>query len=130
MTQQEFAHFRDRLNALTSDQMRLLRNELELRLAVKPISKSVVEQLDEILEPRPAPSSDRMTQACHDLDDQSALESKRPCSDDEELQRRLVEAGLLSEIKPPITDFAPYTDRKTVPVQGESLSETVIRERR
>ena len=44
--------------------------------------------------------------------------------------RRLVEAGLLSEVKPPITDLSAYRDRKAVPIQGEPLSETVIRERR
>jgi Arc/MetJ-type ribon-helix-helix transcriptional regulator len=49
---------------------------------------------------------------------------------DQELQRRLYEAGVLSEIKPPIIDFAPYSHRQAVPIQGEPLSETVIRERR
>jgi Arc/MetJ-type ribon-helix-helix transcriptional regulator len=48
----------------------------------------------------------------------------------EELQRRLFEAGVLSEIKPPITDFTPYPNRHAVAVQGEPLSETIIRERR
>lgn len=48
----------------------------------------------------------------------------------EELQRRLLDAGLLSEIKPPITDHSAYRNRKAVPIQGEPLSETVIRERR
>lgn len=48
----------------------------------------------------------------------------------EELQRRLVDAGLLGEIKPPITDLTPYRNRKAVPIQGGPLSETVIRERR
>ena len=48
----------------------------------------------------------------------------------QELQRRLFEAGVLSEIKPPITDFTPYHNRQAVPLLGEPLSETVIRERR
>ena len=48
----------------------------------------------------------------------------------EALQRRLVESGVLSEIKPPITDLAPYRNRRAIPVQGEPLSATVIRERR
>jgi hypothetical protein len=48
----------------------------------------------------------------------------------ESLQRRLLESGLLSEIKPPITDLSAYQDRKAAPIQGEPLSETVIRERR
>ena len=49
---------------------------------------------------------------------------------DQELQRRLVEAGIISEIKPPITDLTPYQNRRAVPIQGEPISETVIRERR
>jgi Arc/MetJ-type ribon-helix-helix transcriptional regulator len=48
----------------------------------------------------------------------------------EELQRRLFDAGLLSEIKPPITDLTPYQNRQAISIQGEPLSETVIRERR
>jgi Arc/MetJ-type ribon-helix-helix transcriptional regulator len=49
---------------------------------------------------------------------------------DQELQRRLLEAGIISEIKPPITDLTPYRDRRAVPIQGEPISETAIRERR
>jgi hypothetical protein len=49
---------------------------------------------------------------------------------DQELQRRLFEAGIISEIKPPITDLTPYRDRRAVPIQGEPISETAIRERR
>lgn len=49
---------------------------------------------------------------------------------DEELQRCLLEAGLLGEIKPPIADLSPYRDRRAAPIQGEPLSETVLRERR
>lgn len=49
--------------------------------------------------------------------------------DDQALQRRLLAAGLLSEIKPPRTptgteSFVPIT------IEGEPLSETIIRERR
>jgi hypothetical protein len=64
----------------------------------------------------------------------SETEAESPANDDEsrdmELQRRMLEAGLLSELKPPIRDLTPYRNRKTVPIQGELLSETVIRERR
>ena len=45
-------------------------------------------------------------------------------------QRRLVESGVLSEEKLPITDLSPYRDRHPVSIQGEPLSETIIRERR
>jgi putative addiction module CopG family antidote len=51
-------------------------------------------------------------------------------SADQELQRRLLEAGIISEINPPISDLAPYENRRAVPIQGEPISETVIRERR
>ena len=49
---------------------------------------------------------------------------------DQELQRRLLDAGIISEIKPPITDLTPYRNRRAVPIQGEPISETAIRERR
>jgi Arc/MetJ-type ribon-helix-helix transcriptional regulator len=52
------------------------------------------------------------------------------CADDAELQRCLFEAGVLSEVKRPITDLAPYRDRQAVPIRGEPLSETIVRERR
>jgi Arc/MetJ-type ribon-helix-helix transcriptional regulator len=49
---------------------------------------------------------------------------------DQELQRRLLAAGVISEIKPPIRDLTPYRNRRAVPIQGEPISETAIRERR
>jgi Arc/MetJ-type ribon-helix-helix transcriptional regulator len=49
---------------------------------------------------------------------------------DQEAQRRLFDAGLLSEIKPPIRDLSPYRNRQAIPIEGEPLSETIIRERR
>ena len=49
---------------------------------------------------------------------------------DQELQRRLLAAGVISEIKPPITDLTPYQNRRAVPIKGEPISETAIRERR
>jgi hypothetical protein len=49
---------------------------------------------------------------------------------EQEMQRRLVAAGVLSEIKPP-PRFLPARERfSPVPIQGEPLSETIIRERR
>ena len=63
-----------------------------------------------------------------DADGQLAHVEDEPSALD--LQRRLFEAGVISEIKAPITDFTPYRNRQAVPIQGEPLSETVIRERR
>jgi hypothetical protein len=47
-----------------------------------------------------------------------------------DVQQRLLDAGIVSEIKPQIADPEQYRRRKAVPIQGEPLSETVIRERR
>lgn len=52
-----------------------------------------------------------------------------PCAD-EELARRLLEGGVLSEVKPPITDLTPYRNRRPVQVTGRPLSEILIEERR
>jgi hypothetical protein len=43
---------------------------------------------------------------------------------DQELQRRLLAAGVISEIKPRITDLTPYRHRRAVPIQGEPISST------
>ncbi|AGA28706.1 hypothetical protein [Singulisphaera acidiphila] len=64
-----------------------------------------------------------------ELDSRLAATTPAPAGH-EELQQRLLAAGLLSEIKPPITDLTAYRNRRAVPIQGEPLSETVIRERR
>jgi hypothetical protein len=48
---------------------------------------------------------------------------------DQREQRALYEAGLVSEIKPPITDPTPYR-REPIKIKGKPLSETVIEERR
>ena len=62
------------------------------------------------------------------LDASDKCRNTEPTS--QELQQRLLEAGIISEIKPPITDLAPYQNRQAILVQGEPLSEAVIRERR
>jgi putative addiction module CopG family antidote len=66
---------------------------------------------------------------------QSAKASRHPGLTPEqiagqELQRRLLAAGIISEVKPPITDLTLYRHRSAVPVQGEPVSEAIIRERR
>ena len=42
----------------------------------------------------------------------------------------LCEAGLLSEVKPPMTDFTPYQHRQPIETTGKPLSEVIIEERR
>jgi hypothetical protein len=48
---------------------------------------------------------------------------------DQRVQHALFETGLVGEIKPPITDPAPYR-REPIKIKGKPLSETVIEERR
>lgn len=47
-----------------------------------------------------------------------------------EFAHRLVALGVLSEVKPPTTDFAPYQNRQPVETTGKPLSEVILEERR
>jgi hypothetical protein len=47
-----------------------------------------------------------------------------------ELQKRLIEAGMLSEFKAPRRDAVAFKSRKPVEIEGKPLSETIIQERR
>jgi hypothetical protein len=49
---------------------------------------------------------------------------------EEAFAHQLREAGLLSEVKPPITDFTPYQHREPIETTGKALSEVIIEERR
>ena len=83
-------------------------------------------------------SPEQMLQLHRELESEMAATGHRPATATlteaeataQGVQRQLFAAGLLTEIKPPIRDLTPYRDRKPVPIQGEPLSETVIRERR
>jgi len=48
---------------------------------------------------------------------------------EEEFAHQLRAAGLLSEVKPPITDFTPYLHRQPIETTGKPLSEVIIEER-
>jgi hypothetical protein len=83
-------------------------------------------------------SPDQMRQLIDELQRKMAATGRQdapPPADDEEspgqdIQQRLFAAGVVREIKPPIRDLTPYRNRKAVPITGEPLSETVIRDRR
>jgi hypothetical protein len=49
---------------------------------------------------------------------------------EEELAQELLREGILDHVPPPITDLTPYQNRKRVDIQGEPLSETILKERR
>jgi hypothetical protein len=48
---------------------------------------------------------------------------------EEAFAHQLHEAGLLSEVKPPMTDFTPYQHRQPIETTGKPLSEVIIEER-
>jgi len=47
-----------------------------------------------------------------------------------QLDQLLLQAGVISEIPPPITDFTLYENRRPIEVKGKPISETIIEERR
>ena len=49
---------------------------------------------------------------------------------EDEFARKLVEFGVLREVKPPITDLASYQKRQPVETTGKPLSEVILVERR
>ena len=52
--------------------------------------------------------------------------------DENQLEHKLLEAGLIREIKAPITDFTPYQNRRPVKLKakGNAASDSIIEERR
>ncbi len=98
MTQSELNHILGSISALSPEQMRQLRRELDSKLAL------------------------------------SAVQGEPPLTEgelaDQEAQRRLLAAVVISEIKPS-RRVSTGTERfAPIPIQGEPLSATIIRERR
>jgi len=56
--------------------------------------------------------------------------SPQSAAQDDELQQKLLKAGLVGEIKLPITDLTCYENRQPVENKGRPLSEIIIEERR
>jgi hypothetical protein len=57
-------------------------------------------------------------------------EAMEPISAEEEVQRRLLDAGLIKEIKRRTRDQASFESYTPIVIQGKPLSETIIEERR
>ncbi len=75
---------------------------------------------------------DAMTEAAHLLL-RSLRERQRAGREpltEEELERKLLETGFLASVPPPPDPSAPAWSFEPVKIEGEPLSETVIRERR
>ncbi len=62
----------------------------------------------------------------------SLLEKKesKPTMMEEEFAQHLYEKGIIGKPPPPITDFSRYENYIPVKVEGEPVSETIIKERR
>ncbi len=62
----------------------------------------------------------------------SLLEKKeaKPQMSEEEFAQHLYQKGIIGKPPPPITDFSRYENYVPVTVTSESISETIIRERR
>ncbi len=61
---------------------------------------------------------------------ESMAESDELQSRRRETERKLMEAGLIVEVRRPMTDIESYRDYKPVEVTGRPVSETLIEERR
>jgi len=61
----------------------------------------------------------------------SILETKetKPPITEEEFAQYLYEKGIIGKPPPPLTDFSRYENYKPVRVEGEPVSETIIKER-
>ena len=61
----------------------------------------------------------------------SILETKatKPPMTEEEFAQYLYEKGIIGKPPPPLTDFSRYENYKPVRVEGEPVSETIIKER-
>lgn len=63
--------------------------------------------------------------------DQEVADAPTPAQPTEDdFKRRLLDLGLLKEVKPPVRDLGPYQHREPFKIQGKPLSETIIEERR
>jgi len=84
--------------------------------------------LEKVLEEVKAMSHDeqRLVQALLE----TLLADVSPRMTEEEFAQRLLESGILSEVRPPVVDLTPYLDRELIKYEGKPVSEIIIEERR
>lgn len=80
---------------------------------------SVIEMVDSL-------QPDEQREVCQYLSDKIGTN----IASEKDFQRELLSAGLLEDIKPPISDVRPYQGRRRVKIAGKPLSESVVEERR
>ena len=111
MTQTEFNHLLTRIKALPPEQLRQLRQQIDRKLAEpsKPLT------------PPPAKKA---------KPPKAAAAKKKPLTRDE-FNRRLMAAGLITRLPDPALDIDDDDpEDQPIAIEGEPLSETIIRERR
>lgn len=84
--------------------------------------------LENLLEEVKALNAEERRQVQNLLD--SMAESDELQSRRRETERKLIEAGLIVEVRQPPTDIESYRNYKPVEVTGRPVSETLIEERR
>ena len=111
MTHSDFNQLLTSIKALSPEQVRQLRQQLD-RQSAQP------------KKPRPQPSAETSKQTRA-----AAVPKKKPLTRDE-FNQRLMAAGLITRLPDPSLDIDDDPDDQPVPIKGEPLSETIIRERR
>jgi hypothetical protein len=110
MNQTEFNHLLSRIKALPPEQLRQLRQQLDKQLG-RPKKPAT---------PASAKTAKRAKPA----------ETKKPLTE-AEFQQHLLNIGLISSLPDPALDIDDDDPAdQPVPIKGEPLSETIIRERR
>jgi hypothetical protein len=107
MTHTDFNHLLSSIKALTPDQMRRLRQQLDKELT--PPSKPPARKGAKSAKAAPQPAKKAMTK--------------------DEFHRHLIEIGLMSQLPDTAADYDDPDD-EPIAIKGEPLSATVIRERR
>ncbi len=114
MTQTDFNHLLSQIKALPPEQARQLRQQLDRQLAApaKPLAKA-----------KPPARTPKRAKA--------ASTAKPPPRTEEEFQRHLLSIGLLTALPDPALDIDDDDpEDQPIAIEGEPLSETIIRERR
>ena len=112
MTQTEFNHLLSQIKALPPEQMRQLRQQLDRQLAapMKPMAK---------------PSAKKAKRA-----KSAPADEKKPLSIDE-IHQQMMARGLIIRLPDPALDADDDDpDDQPIAIEGEPLSETILRERR
>jgi hypothetical protein len=110
MTQTEFNRLLSRIKALPLDQLRQLRQQLDKQLA-RPRKPAPPASAKSAKRAKPAQTKKLLTEA--------------------EFQQHLLSIGLISSLPDPALDIDDDDPAdQPVPIKGEPLSETIIRERR